>query len=122
GPPFVDQDGDGLADIDSVGHYVDANGAVIAAPPPFPEAGQTDTATRDSLGRALAADGKTPLYKYLDLDGTVIGGMSREALTLMDPTKETTLGLVYGDSGVLGPDGRQTWVVSDSLGLHVASI
>jgi hypothetical protein len=120
--PFVDADGDGLADIDTVGHYVDASGKPIDVPPPFPEAGTTDTAMRDPQGRALAADGKTLLYKYLDLDGTVMGGMSREALTLMDPTKDTTLGLVYGASALLGPRATQTKMYMDAAGGMVDSI
>jgi hypothetical protein len=120
--PFVDLDGDGLADIDAVGHFVDANGAIINPPPPFPEAGKTDTATRDSLGRALSSDGTTPLYSYLDLDSTVAGGMSREALTLTDPTKDTALGLVYGATALLGPRASQTKMYMDSAGGMIDSI
>jgi hypothetical protein len=122
-PPFVDLDGDGLADVDAMGHYVDATGAPLDLPTPFPETGKADTAPRDSLGRALIAQGSTTtLYQYLDLDGTVIGGMTREALTLMDPKKDTTLGLVWGASALLGPRATQTKVYTDAGGGMIDSI
>ncbi len=120
--PFVDTNGDGLADVDSMGHYVDAQANPIIVPPPFVEAGVTDSATRDAQGRVLNADGKTFLYNYLDLDGTVIGGLSRETLKLMDPTKDTTLGLVYGMAALLGPRTTQTKMYMDAMGGMVDSL
>ncbi len=102
--PFIDSDGDGLADTDGQGHFVDAAGKLLDLPTPFVEPGKSDSAPRDTQGRALVtAGGSDLLYGYLDLDGTVVGGLTREALALMDPTKDTTLGLVYGASTLLGP-------------------
>jgi len=117
-PPFVDVNPkDGLADVDGMGHYVDANGKPIDVPTPFAEAGATDTAPRDGQGRALSAPTSTSLlYQYLDLDGTVIGGLNREAITLMDPVKDTSLGLVFGASALLGPRTTQTKVYMDPAG------
>ncbi|HEX4458251.1 MAG TPA: hypothetical protein VIA18_09800, partial [Polyangia bacterium] len=90
--PFVDANGDGLADVDATGHYIDANGAQLAVPSPFVQIGTTDMAPRDALGRALTGPGATTtLYQYLDLDGTVFSGLAQEGVTLMDPTKDTTL-------------------------------
>ncbi len=112
--PFVDLNGDGLADTDGDGHYLDALGNILTLATPFVQPGVADSAPRDSLGRALvSAGGSDLLYNYLDLDGTVVGGLTREALTLMDPTKDTTLGLVYGASTLLGPRLMQSKVYDD---------
>jgi hypothetical protein len=102
--PFVDANGDGLADVDATGHFVDANGAPLAVASPFVQIGTTDTSPRDAQGRALtAANATSTLYQYLELDGTVFSGLAREGVTLMDPTKDTTLGLVWGAGALLGP-------------------
>jgi hypothetical protein len=118
--PFVDVDGDGLADVDPAGRYVDAQKKPLDVPPPFPqptETGTPDTAPRDTQGRLLTAKSSaSTVYQYLDLDGTVIGGLSRETLTLMDPAKDTTLGLVYGASALLGPRTSQTKMYMDPAG------
>jgi hypothetical protein len=121
--PFVDKDNDGLADVDAMGHFVDANGNPITVPSPFPELGATDTAPRDAQGRALtAANATTTLYKYYDLDGTVFGGLAREGLKLMDPAKDTTLGLVYGMGALLGPRASKTQLYLDSAGGMIGSL
>lgn len=115
--PFVDKDMDGLADVDNMGHYVDASGQPLNLATPFPQAGTPDTAPRDAQGRALAASGSANLlYQYYDLDGTVMSGLNREALTLMDPTKDTTLGLVFGTGALLGPRTTQTKMYMDPAG------
>jgi hypothetical protein len=115
--PFVDKDMDGLADVDNMGHFVDANGQPLNLATPFPEAGTPDTAPRDAQGRALASAGSTSfLYQFYDLDGTVMSGLNREALTLMDPTKDTTLGLVFGTGALLGPRTTQTKMYMDPAG------
>ncbi len=116
-PPFVDMDNDGLADTDSMGHYVDATGQPLSVPSPFPELGPPDSAPRDAQGRALVAANSTQtLYKYLDLDGTVFGGLAREGLQLMDPAKDTTLGLMWGMGALLGPRASKTQLYMDSAG------
>ncbi|MCO5165028.1 MAG: hypothetical protein M9894_01505 [Planctomycetes bacterium] len=63
--PFVDQDGDGAADVDAQGRPVDAQGAPISIPA-FGSAG-----TRDSHGRALAPGG-APYYVYFDAKRTLV--------------------------------------------------
>lgn len=115
--PFVDQDGDGLADVDSMGRFVDAQGQPLAVPTPFPETGVADTAPRDAEGRALSApDAGTTLYRYLDLDSTVIGGLTREAVSLMNAQKNITLGLLHGMSALLGPRTTRTKMYLDPAG------
>ncbi|MCA1664079.1 MAG: hypothetical protein LC659_07415, partial [Myxococcales bacterium] len=122
-PPFVDKDGDGLADVDAMGHFLDAGGNALAVPSPFPELGPPDGAPRDAQGRALtAANATTTLYKYLDLDGTVFGGLAREGLKLMDPQKDTTLGLVWGMGALLGPRASKTQLYMDAGGGMLGSL
>ena len=115
--PFVDVDHDGLADADGDGRFVDAQGQVLAVPTPFAQPGVADTAPRDALGRALTApDATTTLYRYLDLDGTLLVGAAREAPTLLDPAKDTALGLAWGASGLLGPRAPRTRSYVDAAG------
>ncbi|MCW8138881.1 MAG: hypothetical protein KIT58_08250 [Planctomycetota bacterium] len=63
--PFVDQDGDGAADVDAQGRPVDAQGGVISLPA-FGNAG-----TRDADGRALAPGGAL-YYVYFDAKRTLV--------------------------------------------------
>jgi hypothetical protein len=65
--PFVDANGDGVADVDAPGAPVDANGQEIA----ISAFGQAGAAGRDASGRALAYDGN-PLYVYFDAKQTTL--------------------------------------------------
>jgi hypothetical protein len=124
-PPFVDMDNDGLADVDANGHFVDAAGNVLTPPSPFPQLGVTDSAPRDTLGRALTApNATTTLYQYLDLDGTVFGGLARETLALMspDPKKDITFGLGWGVGALLGPRTMKTQTYTDNAGKSLGSL
>ncbi|HEX8953576.1 MAG TPA: hypothetical protein VF945_17085, partial [Polyangia bacterium] len=122
-PPFVDKNNDGLADVDAMGHFVDANGNPLTVATPFPELGPPDAAPRDTQGRALVAANSTQtLYKYLDLDGTVFGGLAREGLKLMDPQKDTTLGLMWGMGALMGPRASKTQLYMDSAGGMIGSL
>ncbi|HZS41070.1 MAG TPA: hypothetical protein VFF06_29780 [Polyangia bacterium] len=121
--PFVDKDNDGYPDIDSMGRFVDASGAPLELPPPFVELGTTDTAPRDAQGRALtAANATSTIYSYLNLDGTVIGGLTRETQQLMDPTNDKTFGLVYGLAAMLGPRQSQTKMYMDPTGGMIGAL
>ncbi len=93
-PPLVDGNGDGLADVDALGRFVDASGAPAAVPAPFPAA--NDSATRDAQGRS-------PVYAYLDVSKTVLGALAHDAAPLLDPIKGTALDLARGASALLGP-------------------
>jgi len=115
--PFVDLDRDGLADIDAGGRFVGADGQALTVATPFPEAGVPDTAPRDALGRALTAPGAaTTLYQYMDLDGTVLAGATREAAAWLDPAKDTALGLAWGATALMGPRAMQTRSFTDASG------
>jgi len=105
GTLFADADGDGYADLDAVGDYVDANGQPIAAPAPFslPE-GVSDVTWqyRDDEGRPLVADGGALLYNYIDVDKTVLSALARDGVQLFDPAKGTALDLLRGTSALMG--------------------
>ena len=100
--PFVDANADGQADTDADGRFVDRSGAFVDAPAPFalPE-GDTWPA-RDATGRALTPGGAL-VYRYTDLDRTVLGALSRDGLTLFDPQKQTGFDALRGASAMVGP-------------------
>lgn len=121
--PFVDQDGDGVADADAQGRFVDAQGQPLAVPSPFPVPGRADTAPRDAEGRALTAPGAaTTLYQYWELDGTVLGGLTRDGAKLLDAKKDVPLGLAYGMGALLGPRATKMRGYADATGVLVDSI
>lgn len=111
GAPFADRNGDGAADADDLGRFLDASGQVIDAPPPF-EVPAGDVATpwpfRDPAGRALTAASGAPVYRYVDLDSTVMAALARDGLQLFDPGKGTALDLVRGASALMGPRAMVT--------------
>jgi hypothetical protein len=100
-PPFADADRDGLADARG-GAFVRGD-TPVEAPSPFP-ARFTPAATRDPLGRALGPGG-APLYRYADLDSTLLAALARQLPPLLGgPTHETVpaLQLLHGASLFLG--------------------
>jgi len=110
--PFVDADGDGLADLDVQGRLVVTDGL---APTPFPTLdallNRSDPSPRDADGRLMMA-GSTPTYEYLDADKTLMAGIAREIGPLLLPTEEgklshlkrkaAVLEFAYGLSAVVG--------------------
>ena len=81
--PFADGNADGQADTDADGRFVDRNGVLIAAPAPFALPEDDTWPRRDASGRALTPAGAL-LYRYVDLDRTVLGALARDGLTLFD--------------------------------------
>ncbi len=67
-PPFVDRDGDGIADTDGRGRPIDANGDPVWVAP-FGLPGEPGY---DAFGRALTPSGAL-YYRYLDAKQTVLG-------------------------------------------------
>jgi hypothetical protein len=100
--PFADVNRDGAADTDADGRFVSAAGTPIDAPSPFalPE-GDTWPA-RDAAGRALTPAGAL-VYRYVDLDRTILGALARDGLTLFDPQKQTGFDALRGASAMVGP-------------------
>lgn len=85
--PFVDSDGDGLADAD--GPFLRTQASFgRAAPEPYPVEGEGPTAREPGTGRAYAlsptgeSDPSRLLYQSTDVDPTLLAGMLRSAQKL----------------------------------------
>ncbi len=74
--PFSDRNGDGLADINTEGRFVDFNGTPLDAPA-FGEPGEIGLLVRDGLGRAFVQD-EGFVFEYIDLHQTSVGFLLRE--------------------------------------------
>jgi hypothetical protein len=125
--PFVDQDGDGLADIEpgatSLGRFIGSDGKPLAMATPFPRPGKTDPmgTQRDGQGRVLDGAGQ-PVYQHLDLDGTVLAALAREGSTLLDPNADNALGLMHGAGALLGPRVPRTKSYKDPKGASLGTL
>jgi hypothetical protein len=115
-PQFVDNDGDGLADADDLGRFIDREGTAFVAPAPFALADQDiddDWPYRDGAGRALVNEGGSALYQYVDLDGSVLAALARDAAALFNPKTGPAINLLQG----LGPiAGERTAARRDGNG------
>lgn len=117
--PHVDRDGDGLADVDALGRYVDAAGTVIASPTPLPSDEDDPAGTpRDTDGRALV-DG-APLYEYRDTEGSLFALLLREAAPLLDPERGIAIDLLRGLSLLLGERVETARDYDDGISLAYA--
>lgn len=77
--PFADGDGDGFADIDERGRFVDGGAAPLALDPPFAIPGQPH-------GPVDAQGKPTPLrYEYRDASRTLLAALARDLVPLLDP-------------------------------------
>jgi len=103
---FVDADKDGLPDLDADGRFKAKSGGSLPEVTPFPllDKSQKDGAVdRDADGRALLSKGGPPLYRYINLDDTVLAALLREAPALLDPQLDIPLRMVAGVEKLLGP-------------------
>jgi hypothetical protein len=112
GAPFVDADGDGLADVDEDG-FVGQDGKV---PTPFARAVDGDSSpNHGGDGRAVGPNGL--LYKYIDADKTVLAGLMRDAYPLLERPSETEPSTVEkvarGLRPILGPTADRTEAFND---------
>lgn len=82
--PFVDSDGDGLADIDAFGRFIGLSGEPLAIDSPFIVPGLQRIAPADRFGRALGQGGEL-LYRYIDTSQTFTGALTRDLIALVDP-------------------------------------
>jgi hypothetical protein len=102
--PFVDMDGDGLADVDGLGQFVTSNGR--PAPSPFFAVGAPDALARDPFGRALDAPGGKLIYGYIDTSHTFTASLVHDLQPLVDPNPaddhETVMDLMAGARVVIG--------------------
>lgn len=102
---FVDGDGDGLADVNAEGRYLDPTGAERLPPTPFPTATGAlfDVAARDGDGSALGLAG-TPLYATFRPDGTLLAALVTEAGPLFVGNPPPVADLARAVEALLGPD------------------
>ena len=100
--PFVDANGDGLADIDAAGNFVTSNNQ--PAPSPFFSLDAPDTATRDSFARALS--GTNLVYDYVDTSHVFSAQLITDMKPLVDPiptdNHETIMNAIGGAWLLLG--------------------
>jgi hypothetical protein len=84
--PFADVDGDGFADVDAFGRFVDGRGAPLDAPPPFRvlvASTDADFSFDAATGRPLAGD--RLIYSYLDASTTFAASTLRDLRPLVAP-------------------------------------
>lgn len=81
-PPFADMDGDGLADVDAFGSFLDTSGAAIDVPTPFILAGAGLSTPADPYGRAAPA-----IYQYIDTSKSLTRAIATDLKPLLDPTR-----------------------------------
>lgn len=79
--------------------FTGAGASTVPAPAPFATTG--DTSPRDELGRAVDAN-NAPVYEYFDVGKTLLGGLSNDLVTLLDPQKSTVIDFLRGASRLLG--------------------
>jgi hypothetical protein len=111
GAPFVDADGDGLADVDDSGRFM-VEGS-DDPPSPFKKARGIDAvAERDDEGRALDDEG-APMFEYYDANATVLAAAMREAKPLVErsePGEPSALeNLSRGLRALLGPNTARSY-------------
>lgn len=82
--PFVDADGDGLADVDGFGRFVGIDGNPLTIPLPFRVPHLPPASKLDAFGRPLSEDGEL-YYRYIDTSQTLTGALARDLLALVDP-------------------------------------
>ncbi|HNN96680.1 MAG TPA: hypothetical protein PKI03_30635 [Pseudomonadota bacterium] len=101
---YRDSDRDGRADVDASGHFLSTTGSPLPDVSPFPlldKSKRDNAAARDADGRALLT-GTTPLYRYQNLDDTILAALLRETPGLLDPSKDIPLRLASGLRQLLG--------------------
>lgn len=100
--PFVDENQDGLPDVDELGRFKTANNSL--APSPFPIPGE-DGAPRDPFGRVLAGD--QLLYEYIDTSHTFAAQLMADMKPLVNPNPEeqheTLMDFMGGLAIAMGP-------------------
>jgi hypothetical protein len=84
GPNGAEPGPDGLADVDSLGRFVDGNGKPVEVDLPFDVPGTTRVRKPDAQGRALLGNGQTA-YQYLETTETLVAALARDLRPLADP-------------------------------------
>ncbi|HZO11665.1 MAG TPA: hypothetical protein VFB62_00350, partial [Polyangiaceae bacterium] len=79
--PFADADGDGYADVDAQGRFIDGGGALLPLDTPFLIPGKP-FGDADEYMRPLSAP-----YQYVDTARTLLGAIARDLVPLVDPNR-----------------------------------
>lgn len=105
GFPFVDDDSDGLADLNAQGEFIYKNGGSGTLDPFTREESIDDPVVRDESGRALLPGGD-PVYQYVDLHNTGLGFLVREFQPLS--AEDTLYDMLVAFQAIMGPKTVQT--------------
>lgn len=112
-PRFVDRDGDGAADINLAGHFVDESGFPSGIGRPFKVAGESGTIRRDFADRLLNGSGEL-VYEYLDTSKTLSAALLAESRTLLEAGDTGNLfELLRPIRHLLGPDRFESYTFPD---------
>ncbi len=79
-PPFVDADGDGLADLDPLGDFVTGDGSSV--PSPFFSVDGVDGPRQNGL----ALNDGAAMYGYFDTSSTILAKVTTDLVPLLAPT------------------------------------
>lgn len=79
---FSDSDGDGHADVDAFGRFIDGQGTPLAIDTPFAIPGEVSLGARDEFGRTTEN-----IYRYVDTSRTPAASFSTVLTPLLDPTE-----------------------------------
>jgi len=113
--PFVDSDGDGLADVSSLGQFVTSDGST--APSPFFAVGAPVAPSRDAFSRALGGPTGALLYGYIDTSHTYAASVFHDLAPLVDSKPqddhETVMDLLEGAEVVMGARKSRTRSYAD---------
>jgi hypothetical protein len=81
--PFIDDDKDGMPDVDEVGRFKTTNGSIVPSPFSYPGAPAT---ARDEFDRVKVGDGL--LYEYIDTSRTFAAQMMKDMKPLVNSDPE----------------------------------
>ncbi len=99
--PFVDTDMNGVVDTVRCAPVDAQRQPIRNAPTPFPAHGAAET-PRDAAGRATVTAGGPLRYRYVNLDTSMLGAVSRQLPPLLTGVDTRALQLVHGAQGLFG--------------------
>lgn len=117
--PFVDANGDNLADVNDTGRFLGADGEPLAVPPPFPVPGSPDpqATQRDAFGRAQSTSGGS-YYEYINTSRTLLGALFAEGRALLPGISGDALADMHASLvRLLGPRVRQQYTFADGASI-----
>jgi hypothetical protein len=101
--PFVDANGDAMADVNAEGMFVDASGRVFDAPTPFQTFLQEQNVTRDAWGRARYVSDGALVYSSVDASKTLLSAMLQEVYPVLEKRPSLWADMIQPAPRWLGP-------------------